>query len=397
MGVEIISNNTNVFVNNVINTSATQVEENKTSNQINSDTGEISVEARQQYEYSKAIKGDISIVANDKDRNTFLSQNAIAPTFLADYAKKYAEISKDIIAGSSSEEAEKKLNLLNKAYNDAIKEGIESLANDFQNFFDYAAKEWVYDKNSTEQFQVDTFKSNLKAMADTAFTEAKNAIAQRDYSNLQEKINQRLSQFKSGDSIETMGYEDIKAVDNFLKTIPNLKNHIKEYFADGTYKEAPANWSIQQAADAMNREHQQAEEFSKSGVSGVVGKYVQNAVNKNLLAFHKNFSFGLQMDAFQGELNKDDRYYKLLKSQQEEFERALKECRKKNHMKTVLIYLDALKGIEDQLKALKEKRAGDSKNKDALESNPNSVVDCDAFKALSNALNFKEDKVENKN
>lgn len=368
----------------------------ETVNLINSDIGQISSDANKQYEYLCEIEGTTATEpTTNKSQNTFLSSDAINPSFIVDYSEKYAQMSKDIIANNSKADAEKKLELLEKAYKDSIDQGIKSLASDFQGFFNYAAGEWGYDKSNAPQFNTDEFISNLKNMANIAYTETKNAIKQGDYSGVKDKVNEKLTAIKSGTTIETMSYNDIQAVDDFLKTIPNLKNHVKEYFDDGTYRPAPGNWTAQQVADAMNSQYEKAEELVKSGkISEIVGRYVQATTSRNVSAFQKNFSYGVQMDIFQAEINKNNKFLDLLKSQQAEFNRKLLEFRKKNNMKAILIYLEALKGVANDIDALNGKAKKDNDNKNNLQNNPNSIVDSGIYKDISSRLNFKVEDIK---
>lgn len=366
------------------------------------DSSQISEDAKLQYEYMNRLKGSTSVTnntssigSNTDKSDTFLSKDSIDPSFIEDYALNYVNIRKEISNENSKEEAARKIDLLDKAYSDAINQSAELLSYDFGKFFNYASYEWSYDNSdkTSAKFDTEAFKTNVLSLADKAFSIANQAFKDNNFNGLQANIENELSNISSGSTIESMSYKDIKGVDNFLKAIPSFKNHVSEYLDDGTYKPVAGNWSAEDAANAINKEHSMVEDLLKSGnLSDSTGRKVYNTVLDNISAYHKKFAFGVQMDNDQNEINKDKSYYKLLKEQYEKFEKKLEEARKRNNMKMTLIYLEMLEGLKKSLNEASDKLKEDTDIKNNLSKNPNSVVDTDAYKAISSRENFKEDE-----
>lgn len=402
-----ISKNTTLNMFNLVNKISTIEPLSNLSQQLKSspttDNSEISDDAKLQYEYMNELKDSTDTVSNDpyietntSSRHTFLSKDALDPSFIENYALNYAKIRKEITEGNTKDEATKKIALLDRAYTDTVNEAAQVLSYDFQSFFDYASREWIYDKsnNDIEKFDTEAFKNNVLSLSDKAFSLVNQAFKDNNLDNLEANIENELFSVQSGTTIESMNYKDIKEVDTFLKTIPNFKNHIREYLDDGTYRPVPSNWSTSDAVNAINKEHAMAEDLLKSGkVSSSTGTKVYNAVLKNISAYHKNFAFGIQIDDDQNQINKDKSYYKLLKEQYEKFEKKLEEARRKNNMKMTLMYLEMLAGLKNSLNEISDKLKEDIDAKNNLSKNPNSVVDTDAYKNISNGENFKEEEV----
>jgi hypothetical protein len=350
------------------------------------DTSEISDDAKVQYEYTKELEAS---------QDTSLSQSSINTEFIKNYALKYADIRAEILKETPKNEIDKRIELLDKSYSNAVDNAAEKLSAYFQNFFDYSEKEWTYGNSSskTDSFDKEAFKSNILSMSDSALAVVKQSFEDNSLDGLQSNIENELSSMKSGTTVESMNYTDINETYSFLKSLPQFKHHVQEYFDDGTYRPAADNWSTSDAADAINKQYALAEDFLKSGkVSSNTAKSVYNTVLENISAYHKNFAFGFQSDKFQEEINKDDSYYRLLSSQYDKYEKKLEESQGQNKMDIILIYLRMLSSYKDKLGEIKDKLKNDLDAKDKLSQNPESVSDTDAYKDISRLENFDESK-----
>jgi hypothetical protein len=350
------------------------------------DTSEISDDAKVQYEYTKELEAS---------QDTSLSQSSINTEFIKNYALKYADIRAEILKETPKNEIDKRIELLDKSYSNAVDNAAEKLSAYFQNFFDYSEKEWTYGNSSskTDSFDKEAFKSNILSMSDSALAVVKQSFEDNSLDGLQSNIENELSSMKSGTTVESMNYTDINETYSFLKSLPQFKHHVQEYFDNGTYRPAADNWSTSDAADAINKQYALAEDFLKSGkVSSNTAKSVYNTVLENISAYHKNFAFGFQSDKFQEEINKDDSYYRLLSSQYDKYEKKLEESQGQNKMDIILIYLRMLSSYKDKLGEIKDKLKNDLDAKDKLSQNPESVSDTDAYKDISRLENFDESK-----
>lgn len=350
------------------------------------DTSEISDDAKVQYEYTKELEAS---------QDTSLSQSSINTEFIKNYALKYADIRAEILKETPKNEIDKRIELLDKSYSNAVDNAAEKLSAYFQNFFDYSEKEWTYGNSlsKTDSFDKEAFKSNILSMSDSALAVVKQSFEDNSLDGLQSNIENELSSMKSGTTVESMNYTDINETYSFLKSLPQFKHHVQEYFDDGTYRPAADNWSTSDAADAINKQYALAEDFLKSGkVSSNTAKSVYNTVLENISAYHKNFAFGFQSDKFQEEINKDDSYYRLLSSQYDKYEKKLEESQGQNKMDIILIYLRMLSSYKDKLGEIKDKLKNDLDAKDKLSQNPESVSDTDAYKDISRLENFDESK-----
>lgn len=350
------------------------------------DTSEISDDAKVQYEYTKELEAS---------QDTSLSQSSINTEFIKNYALKYADIRAEILKETPKNEIDKRIELLDKSYSNAVDNAAEKLSAYFQNFFDYSEKEWTYGNSSskTDSFDKEAFKSNILSMSDSALAVVKQSFEDNSLDGLQSNIENELSSMKSGTTVESMNYTDINETYSFLKSLPQFKHHVQEYFDDGTYRPAADNWSTSDAADAINKQYALAEDFLKSGkVSSNTAKSVYNTVLENISAYHKNFAFGFQSDKFQEEINKDDSYYRLLSSQYDKYEKKLEESQGQDKMDIILIYLRMLSSYKDKLGEIKDKLKNDLDAKDKLSQNPESVSDTDAYKDISRLENFDESK-----
>ncbi|MBV7272242.1 hypothetical protein JMF89_11320 [Clostridiaceae bacterium UIB06] len=373
-----------------------------TVSNLSQDSIEISNDARSQCNYITEFKTATTVTNHTPtlenittSSNTFISSDSIDPEFIKNYSLKYVEIRKEILENSSQDEAAKKINLLDTAYNDAINSAAGSLASDFQNFFDYASNEWSYNNSEGEinKFDVDAFKNNILSLANEAFSVVKQAFNDNNFDNLQSKLENKLSNIQSGTTIESMNYTDIKEVDNFLKNLPKLKNHVKEYFDDGTYRPVSGNWTTSDAVNAINLEYTMAKNFLNSGGAyDSVKKTVYNTTLKNISSYHKRFAFDYQSDQNQDQINKDRNNYKLLKEQYENFEKKLDAAKKQNNMKMVLTYLEILNGLKTQLAEATAKLKDDTEAQNKLSKNPNNVVETEAYKDISNGEIFNENQ-----
>jgi hypothetical protein len=350
------------------------------------DTSEISDDAKVQYEYTKELEAS---------QDTSLSQSSINTEFIKNYALKYADIRAEILKETPKNEIDKRIELLDKSYSNAVDNAAEKLSAYFQNFFDYSEKEWTYGNSSskTDSFDKEAFKSNILSMSDSALAVVKQSFEDNSLDGLQSNIENELSSMKSGTTVESMNYTDINETYSFLKSLPQFKHHVQEYFDNGTYRPAADNWSTSDAADAINKQYALAEDFLKSGkVSSNTAKSVYNTVLENISAYHKNFAFGFQSDKFQEEINKDDSYYRLLSSQYNKYEKKLEESQGQDKMDIILIYLRMLSSYKDKLGEIKDKLKNDLDAKDKLSQNPESVSDTDAYKDISRLENFDESK-----
>ncbi|WP_446897214.1 hypothetical protein ACSVC9_09295 [Clostridium sp. LBM24168] len=339
---------------------------------------EISDDAQIQYGYIKEFQDSI---------------NPDDPEFIENYALRYAKIRSEILKESPEDEIDKKISLLDKSYNDAVNNAAERLSRNFQNFFDYSAMEWSEGTSASKTFDKEDFKNNVLSMSNEAMSIVKQAFKDNNLDTLQSDIDNKLSSIKSGTTVENMNYKDIEEVDSFLKSLPQFKHHMKEYFEDGTYSPVTDNWSTSDAADAINKQYNLAKDFLGSGnISNDTAKNVYNTVLKNISAYHKKFAFGFQSDKFQEEINKDDSYYRLLKSQYDKYDKKLEEAQGQNKMNMILIYLRMIDSCKDNLTQIKDKLKNDRDAKDKLSRNPETVVDTDAYKAISSLETFDENE-----
>ncbi|WP_368490705.1 hypothetical protein [Clostridium sp. BJN0013] len=378
----------------------------ESTNNLLHEIGYISDDGKLQYEYMQKITGlednkeasptmpTLKNIQNNGD--TFLSENSIDADFIENYALNYAKIRKEIVEQFSPEEAEKKIAILDKTYNDAVNTAAQSITNDFQYFFDYASTKWSYDNNSNDtKFNRKAFKDNILSLADKAISVVKEAFKDKDsdmLNNLEYNIEIKLSSNESVTNIENISYNDIKEIHNFLKEIPKFKDHVREYSSDGTYNPVSGNWSTEDAANAINKAYTMTQDFLKSGkISDFTGKKVFNTMLKNISAYHKSFAFSSQSDEYQNQINKDKAYYELLKKQYEKYEKRLEESKEQAIMKLMLIYLGKMSTIKDQLTEAKNRLDEDMVKKDALSQNPESVVNTGAYKDISKREIFNEE------
>lgn len=336
------------------------------------DISEISDDAHIQYIYIKELQD---------------SANPDNPEFIENYALQYTKIKSGILNESPENEIDKKINLLDKVYNDVVNYAADKLSHNFESFFNYSYTEWPQNDSESKAFDKEIFKNTVLSMSDTVMSVVEKAFENNNFDNLQLNIENKLSSIESGTTT------DIKEVAVFFKSLPQFKNHIKEYFEDSTYRPIANNWSISDAADAINKQYSMAENFLQSGnTSSNTAKTVYNTVLKNISAYHRNFAFGFQLDDFQAEINKDNSYYKLLKAQYDKYEKKLQDARKQNKMKIVLMYLEILGSYKDKLGEIKDKLKDDLDAKNKLLKNPESVVNTDAYKAISSLETFDESK-----
>ncbi|APM39261.1 hypothetical protein BS101_11140 [Clostridium kluyveri] len=378
----------------------------KLNNNLLHDIGYISDDAKLQYEYMQKLTGAENNTENKSTAqatenihnsgNTFISENSVDADFIEKYALNYSTIRKEIMEQFSPEESDEKIAILDKAYNDAINTAAQSVTNDFQYFFDYASTKWSYGNTSNDnKFDAEAFKDNLLSLADKAISIVRQAFQNKDsdiLNNLEYNIKIKLSGNESVTNIENINYNDIKEIHNFLKELPKFKDHVREYSSDGTYNPVPGNWSTEDTANAINKAYTMTENLLKSGkISDFAGKKVFNTLLKNISAYHKSFAFSSQSDEYQNQINKDKAYYELLKKQYEKYEKKLEEVQKQKKMKLMLIYLEIMSPIKDQLTEAKNRLDESMAKKEALEQNPESVVNTGAYKDISSREIFNEE------
>jgi len=378
----------------------------KLNNNLLHDISYISEDSKLQYEYMQKLKGVEDNIENKSSTeapesiqgsgDTFISENAIDADFIGKYALNYSKIRKEITEQFSPEEAEKKIAVLDKAYNDAINTAAQNVSRDFKYFFDYASTKWNYGNTTNDnKFDAESFKNNLLSLADKAISVVRQAFQKGDsdtLNNLEYNIEINLSSDNSPSNIENISYNDIKEIHNFLKELPKFKDHITEYFSDGTYNPVPGNWSTENAANAINKAYNMTEDLAKSGkISDFAGKKIFNTMLKNISAYHKSFAFSYQSDKYQNQINKDRAYYELLKKQYESYEKKLAEVQKQKKMKLMLMYLEIMSPIKDQLIEAKNRLDESISKKESLEQNPESVVNTGAYKDISKHEIFNEE------
>lgn len=321
------------------------------------DNLEISSTAVSKYEFSNRLKEAFN---NGKEDGEFIKN----------VSNEYMKIKQEIKDGNCSESMKESIDMLDETLKDVMNYGVEEISDKFDAFFNYSSNMLSsYNmKKEDPLFNKDEFKENLSSLMNKVVDTLKNLPDDIKENDLNEKINSVLSSANNGGSLEKMGFDDVKKVSSLLSKLPKLSFHN----------------SIDEIKDTIENYRKCADKLiDSSDLSEDIKKNLKKSVRKNVRAYGKVSAYRKAMSNYSDEIEKLMNLYGSLLSQYKSLEKDIQKCRKENNLKMIKSLVKMQMNLQKEMDNLKIRIDKESKGKDTLENNPDSVEGTEEFKKIS--------------
>ncbi|MGG3802359.1 hypothetical protein [Metabacillus fastidiosus] len=300
-------------------------------------------------------------------------------SFLINFANAYKNIKEEITNSTDPKEQEAMLAMLDEVYDETVQEKAKQLASTFEYFFDGSSKmEASYRFGSKEEvFDQKAFINHLVEIAN----EAKKHIGSVSSND---QLENKLAALFQGDSLEKMGYRDIKNLSAALQEIST-----------------PSLWAkTSNLGKKLAEWNERAENILQSSdLSETVKEKAKKTVADSTETYKKVGTYIQTFNTYRQSIEEKFEEFKKTQLEIERIEKQLEEIHKKmkngkidymSFLTTLLERQQSLqvtsKGIVDSLNGLKEKN-------EKLVNNPSIILDSDEYKEVQK--NYENSKKKN--